>query len=502
MRRVVLLLAALLLVALAGVPAPGQPCAVPGFLPPVRIADTDPDVKPEIFVGDFDGDRLPDILLWSPARAALLHGNGDGSFVEGPSPLPAGLRPRSATDIDGDGWTDFLAEGPDSFVELLGDKRGGFRTGLTWAKPEGLVAVGDVLDADADGERKLLAAVGATLLLLEPEGRPPRNLVTLTVPGTTVSPRILRLIDVNGDGVPDVVASVDLLIYGGGILALRGTSTGTFGPPDFLAGAHYGAPDFRIADLDGDGSLEIVALPVTRVGAVLEIFRQGATGFEMSSFLGPGGPGGFLALADLDADGRTDVVTSTVGHLAAAYLGDGDGSFTNAWLPSPAGIRPYGYNDALAAVSDLNGNSRADLVLLSPDGLFVQLDDCAGGRRSRKLVPPDLPLVPPVPGPTSDARSRLPAAGTAAVRYGPRASRSRRASASIGSSRSASATKRRASAGRPRRWYARAVRVSRRGTMGVTDGRSRIVLRNRGESASTSPGGGSPSAAPPGSHGA
>ena len=397
--------ATLLLAALTGSAALAQPCAVPSFGPPSRLAETDPKSKPDVLVADLDGDRIPDILMWLPARSAFFHGRGDGKFVQKTNPLPAGLHPLSATDLDGDGKVDVLAEGPAAFVELLGDGHGTFRAGSSYTKPDGLTAVGNVVDFDHDGQRELVVGVRGKLLLLGSGGQPPRDLGTVTVPGYSTIPHIVRLTDIDRDGLLDAVVSVDIF-FGGQLLFLHGTPTRAFEPSVSLTSSHYGWPAFEIADFDGDGKQDIAALPTSRVGANLEIFRFVAgTSFARSAPGGPGGPGGFLALAELNGDNHVDIVTSSIRYLAVSYLGDGTGSFQSVFVPSLPGIRPYNYNDALVAVADLNGDGRADLVLVGPDGLFVQIDNCSQGVFSRTLV---ATAVAQVAGPgTSTFTSKL-----------------------------------------------------------------------------------------------
>jgi len=132
--------------------------------------------------------------------------------------------------------------------------------------------------------------------------------------------------DIYKDGLPDVIVSVDI-VFGGQLLFLHGTPTGAFEPSVSLTSSNYGWPRFEIADFDGDGKQDIAALPTSRVGANLEIFRYVAgTAFARSTAGGPGGPGGFLALAELNGDNHVDIVTSSIGYLAISYLGDGTGS--------------------------------------------------------------------------------------------------------------------------------------------------------------------------------
>jgi len=160
--------------------------------PPSRLADTGPNLKPDLLVAGLDGVRIPDILIWLPARSAFFHGKGDGRSSRSPIRSRPGSARSSATDIDRDGNMDVLAEGPDAFVEFLGDGHGAFRTGSSYTKPAGLTAVGNVVDFDHDGQRELVVGVPGKLLLLGSAGTPPRDLATLSVPGYTTTPHIVE----------------------------------------------------------------------------------------------------------------------------------------------------------------------------------------------------------------------------------------------------------------------------------------------------------------------
>jgi hypothetical protein len=205
----------------------------------------------------------------------------------------------------------------------------------------------------------------------------------------------VKVADVNGDGVLDVVAGVHLR----GVLALFGDGAGTFTPIADGSGLEFRvpvigdpAPQFstrriEVVDWDGDGRKDVLAFsegPTAAFSASRsietdpELVRRSVEfakrGLWIFRNLGgdrwqPVSPppeaanlfGDDMVVADLDGDGASDLLLSTslMGHEELIFLNDrAGGSVVGPKLET----RPRGYVRAVA-VGDWNGDKRIDLAL-------------------------------------------------------------------------------------------------------------------------------------------
>jgi len=181
---------------------------------------------------------------------------------------------------------------------------------------------------------------------------------------TGAAPQMVRIADMNRDGVADLV-SVDL--NGSTVSVLVGRSDGTFATAASQSTA-FNPYSGAVGDLDGNGTLDVVTANYSA-----------GNGNSVSVLLGNGdgslaprtdfitGIAGVVpvavAIADLDRDGNADLaVANYVGATIAVLLGNGDGSL-RAHQDYSIGSGPQS-----VAVAELDGDGIADLVVTLANG--------------------------------------------------------------------------------------------------------------------------------------
>ncbi len=174
-------------------------------------------------------------------------------------------------------------------------------------------------------------------------------------------------VDLDNDGDLDLVNTNR---SANNITAFLNNGNGTFATAKPFA---TGASPVGIAtgDLNGDKKADIV---VANFGAntFSVLLGDGAGGFaaKVDTMLAGTNNIHAVALADLNADQKLDVVALANGSAAVAIrLGDGVGGF----LASPPANVPVGNNPTFVAVADLNGDTFPDLAVAAPGSNVVSI---------------------------------------------------------------------------------------------------------------------------------
>lgn len=159
----------------------------------------------------------------------------------------------------------------------------------------------------------------------------------------------------NGDGV-------DLLLWDakGERRFVRDSMGGRYELVEKRPAARPGLVWTAAADLDGDGSPDVVSLASGQLS--VELNRGG---FQLEeAFTAPvGGDGGSGAILDLDNDGLRDLAVLRPGAAPAVWLNEGKGRFLGRTL---AGTVPELLQGPVAA--DVDADGRLDLLALAKDG--------------------------------------------------------------------------------------------------------------------------------------
>ncbi len=208
----------------------------------------------------------------------------------------------------------------------------------------------------------------------------------------TFAPVAMKLGDIDGDGIDDIVAAREF--FGGpGLSVLMGCGDGTYAPEVvYELPFSHDLGDVDLADLDGDGDLEAIASLPGNAGTDFRVavwWNAGDGTFgEPDFFITGEGPVG-LVVADFTGDGFPDVLTADNGYVAGAndtmsLLRHNGQSGDSAGFMGPVHFT-VGDNSTRVAAGDLDGDGDLDAVigrgaftLGGGHGISVLLNDGAG----------------------------------------------------------------------------------------------------------------------------
>jgi hypothetical protein len=196
-------------------------------------------------------------------------------------------------------------------------------------------------------------------------GTPPPVPTTCSMSGNCVGasgsePLALAAADFNKDNLPDLA----VVNYGTGVLSiLSNQGNGTLQDTrDVQVGTTPSA--VVAADLDGDGAVDLAvtsSLPLGGLG--ISLFRNTGGGtFEAARTITTGTVASAMIAADIDGDGRPELITANSGNNSISVLRNLGGMLFANPVNTGVGLHP----SALAA-ADLTGDGRLDLVVTNRD---------------------------------------------------------------------------------------------------------------------------------------
>ncbi len=277
-------------------------------------------------VADLDGDGKPDVVVTNgvgDSSVSVYRNSSSGSTISFDNPLRfvTNYGPYSVAigDLDGDGKPDLaIANNGSNYITLYrntsmpGSISFGNGTDLLVATNPYGIAIGDL---DKDGSPELVVSTegsNSSLYVIKNTSTPGNFSFGSPVSFASLAGAFtLAIGDLDGDGNPDIAAT------GGnpsGVLILRNISTlgnPLFGQPKSFEAGNY-TVDVSIRDLDGDSKPELVA--VNRFGNSVSILKNKSTigniDFETHMDYPVGDAPLIAAIADLDGDGRPDIITA------------------------------------------------------------------------------------------------------------------------------------------------------------------------------------------------
>lgn len=204
--------------------------------------------------------------------------------------------------------------------------------------------------------------------------------------------------DLNGDGILDLVAlytydspslgQEDQLV----ISAMLGDGGGGFGSPTevyrySIGHNSYDVRNLLLRDVNGDGSLDVLAVERRRDPRLITILGHGDGTFAAAIEQTFTTTLSDFRTADIDEDGKLDLIGRTAdlgfgaSYKAVWLKGIGDGTFTEPIIIGSAGGDPnccYQTQQRPHDVLDLNGDGNLDIAFLTGAGVVIYHSDGNG----------------------------------------------------------------------------------------------------------------------------
>jgi hypothetical protein len=221
----------------------------------------------KILAGDFNHDGKQDLAILGVDTAGntsvtLYSGDGTGKFVAG-TPQNVGVLPLAnvgAGDVNGDGFSDLVAWNNGSVYVALNDGTGKLLPAVQNDNPFGTtanpVALGDL---DGDGRPELVGVNGNQIYLnkaVASTGVYMLNFIPTLTNQIPLANKKLVVADVNGDGKNDFIALGDGSVNVALQIVAPGSSVLTFGPW-IRTSADADLTHAQVGDVNGDGKADV-----------------------------------------------------------------------------------------------------------------------------------------------------------------------------------------------------------------------------------------------------
>ncbi len=380
------------------------------------VGDLDHDAYLEIVLGTSDGwvyaikpDSATCTTLWAFDTAAALNAHAFTPSVTTIRQAPA------IADLDGDGWNEVVipvgtvSEDRQNGGVVVLTHDGRLMSGwpqLTFdhydtAYTEGVVSSPALADLDGDGKLEIIAgALDHRVYAWHYDGSWVKGWPRHVFDTVWSSPAVG---DLDGDGLPEVVVGVDAhdnpyyhSIDGGALYVFHNDGTSVAGFPRYVKENFESSP--ALVDLNGDGYFDIV------IGGG-SFFDPGSTEYKVHAFDRGGNylPGwpvsvgshvtGSPAIADIDNDGRQDVVVGS--WDGKFYAWRFNGASISGWPVAPKIYSGVNYTQKSAVIANLDGltnpdgrpeifiNSGWELIVMDGGGNQLTWDGTAGNPQDK-----------------------------------------------------------------------------------------------------------------------